>query len=136
MERAILDTGVMLAAVLRRDPHHSACGELLTSGQWESIVPGLCVTELAQLLERGAGPMMEATFIESLASANVYEPIPADWPRIAELIRQYADFPLGTVDASVVALAERLDVRTIMTLDRRHFGAVRPAHVPAFVLLP
>lgn len=69
MQRAILDTGVMLAAFLRRDPHHAACRELLASGEWESIVPGLCVTEVAQLLERGAGPMVEATFIESLARA-------------------------------------------------------------------
>lgn len=57
MQRAILDTGVMLAALLRRDPHHAACRDLLASGRWESIVPGLCVTEVAQLLERGAGSM-------------------------------------------------------------------------------
>ena len=136
MQRAILDTGVMLAALLRRDPHHAACRDLLASGRWESIVPGLCVTEVAQLLERGAGSMVEATFVESLARANVYEPAPTDWERIAQLIRQYADFPLGTVDASVVALAERLNIQTIFTLDRRHFGAVRPAHAPAFELLP
>lgn len=79
---------------------------------------------------------MEATFVESLARANVYEPTPTDWERIAQLIRQYAVFPLGTVDASVVALAERLNIQTIFTLDRRHFGAVRPAHAQAFELLP
>src|SRR5687768_15611810 len=38
----------------------------------------------------------------------------------AELVRQYADFPLGAVDASVIALAERMDVHQL-TLDRRHF---------------
>jgi len=39
-------------------------------------------------------------------------------------------------DASVIALAERLETDTIITLDRRHFGAVRPRHCPAFRLLP
>ena len=44
--------------------------------------------------------------------------------------------PLGTVDASVIALAERLKVAQIATLDHRHFSVVRPAHVESFELLP
>jgi len=43
---------------------------------------------------------------------------------------------LGTVDASIVTLAERLREREIATLDRRHFGVVRPAHLQRFDLLP
>jgi hypothetical protein len=51
-------------------------------------------------------------------------------------VDEYADFPLGGTDASVVALAERLDADVVVTLDRRHFGAVRPRHREALVLLP
>jgi predicted nucleic acid-binding protein len=61
---------------------------------------------------------------------------PADWLRIAELVATYRDLPLGTVDASVVAAAERLGTDTIATIDRRHFSVVRPAHTPAFDLVP
>ncbi len=59
-----------------------------------------------------------------------------DWLRIAELVSRYRDLPLGIVDASIIAAAERIGVTTIATLDRRHFGVVRPAHVAAFELLP
>ena len=64
-----------------------------------------------------------------LAAGNLIpEPVAAaDWLRIAELVATYRDLPLGTVDASVVATAERLNVREIATLDRRHFTVVRPA---------
>jgi predicted nucleic acid-binding protein len=55
---------------------------------------------------------------------------------MAELVRRYADFPLGAADASVVAVAERLETARIATLDHRHFRAVRPAHCDAFELLP
>lgn len=55
---------------------------------------------------------------------------------MADLVEHYADFPLGTSDAAVIALAERLDVDEIATLDHRHFRAVRPRHVKAFTLLP
>lgn len=60
----------------------------------------------------------------------------ADWARIATLVDTYADLRLGGVDASLVTVAERLDVREIATLDRRHFTVVRPAHVDAFELIP
>lgn len=55
---------------------------------------------------------------------------------MAELMRQYADFPLGVTDASVIAAAERLRATEVATLDQRHFHAVRPAHVTALKLLP
>jgi uncharacterized protein len=63
--------------------------------------------------------------------------VPAgDWLRIAELVAAYRDLPLGTVDASVIAAAERLGITAIATVDRRHFGVVRPRHVDAFTILP
>lgn len=50
---------------------------------------------------------------------------------MAELVRRYDDLPVGTTDASVIALAERLGVTEIATLDRRHFTVVRSRHVSA-----
>ena len=52
---------------------------------------------------------------------------------MADLVRQYADFPLGTADASVIAVAERLGYAHVATIDHRHF---RGAHCAAFELLP
>lgn len=68
-----------------------------------------------------------------------FEPVDltaADYARMAELVKQYDDLRLGTTDASVIALAERLGVTEVATLDRRHFTAVRPKHVDALTLLP
>lgn len=61
---------------------------------------------------------------------------PADARRIAELLEIYADLGLGGTDASLIVVAERLEATTIATLDRRHFGVVRPAHTDAFELIP
>ncbi|QSB16394.1 hypothetical protein JQS43_08985 [Natronosporangium hydrolyticum] len=60
----------------------------------------------------------------------------ADMQRMAELVRRYADLPLGGVDASVIAIAERLGVAEVATLDLRHFTVVRPSHVRSLTLLP
>jgi uncharacterized protein len=60
----------------------------------------------------------------------------ADLQRMAELVRQYADLPLGAVDASVIAISERLRVPEVATLDLRHFTVVRPLHVRSLTLLP
>jgi uncharacterized protein len=55
---------------------------------------------------------------------------------MAELVEQYADFPLGETDASVIALAERFEAPIVVTLDRRHFAAVTPRHRDTLDLLP
>lgn len=93
---------------------------------------------MVYLLATRLGTASEVRFLGDLAGgALVVEPVAVpDWLRIAELVARYRDMPLGTVDASVVAAAERLNLREIATVDRRHFGVVRPTHVRAFSLLP
>jgi len=97
----------------------------------------LVVTEVTYLLGSRLGSAAEVRFLGDLAAGNLIpEPVAAgDWLRIAELVSQYRDLPLGTVDASVVATAERLGVMQMATLDRRHFTVVRPAQ-GSFELLP
>jgi uncharacterized protein len=57
----------------------------------------------------GLGASAEAAFLEGLAAFDVEGPTEEDFLRVAELVEQYAGFPLGGTDASVIALAERLD---------------------------
>jgi predicted nucleic acid-binding protein len=101
-------------------------------------VPQLAVAEVAHLAGTRLGAEAEVRFLQDLAvGAFTTAPVePVDWLRIAELVWRYRDMPLGTVDASAIALAERLGITAVATLDHRHFGTVRPSHVDAFELLP
>jgi predicted nucleic acid-binding protein len=101
-------------------------------------VPTLVVAEVTYLLGTRLGWEAEVRFLGDLASGNlVLEPVHAADPlRIAELVARYRDLPLGTVDGSLVAAAERLNVSEIATTDRRHFSIVRPTHTETFELLP
>jgi uncharacterized protein len=60
----------------------------------------------------------------------------ADYRRVRELCDRYADAEIGFVDAAVLAITERLGEPKLATLDRRHFGILRPRHVDALTLLP
>ena len=93
-------------------------------------MPTLVITEVAYLLGTRLGADPEVRFLADLAAGNlIAEPVAAsDWLRIAELVAQYRDLPLGTVDASVIAAAERLGTNDIATLDRRHFTVVKSTH--------
>lgn len=133
---AIVDAGPLYGAVDRLEPDHHRCVEALSLTGLHYVVPALVVAEVCYLIGRCLGPTVEAGFLAGLESLSVQAPEPEDWRRIAQLVEQYADFPLGGTDASVVALAERLNTDLIITLDRRHFGAVRPRHRAAFRLLP
>jgi predicted nucleic acid-binding protein len=90
------------------------------------------------LLERRRGTRAELAFLSDVRAGRytVIESLSTDLERVAELVDTYDDLPLGTVDASVVALAERLRLGTIATLDRRDFVTVQPTHLQAFTLLP
>lgn len=120
------------------DAHHVGCLELLETHPGPLIVPTLVITEVAYLVSTRLGAEAEIRFLGDLASgAFTVEPVAVpDWLRIAELVARYRNLPLGTVDASVVATAERLRVSTVATTDRRHFSIVRPSHVEVFEMLP
>ena len=102
------------------------------------LIPATVATEVCLMLERRRGTYAELAFLADVRAGRytLIESLSADLDRVAELVEKYDDLPLGTVDASVVALAERLNITTVVTLDRRDFSIVRPAHVPALTLLP
>jgi predicted nucleic acid-binding protein len=132
----VVDTGPLYAVVDEDDADHARCRAVLEQPEHRLIIPTLVIAEATYLIGTRLGPDIEARFLASLTRMHVEAPTPDDWPRIADLVKQYADFPLGGADASIVALAERLDIETIVTLDDRHFRAVRPRHRKAFRLLP
>ena len=133
---AIVDTGPLYAAVDADDVDHARCVAVLERRDLELVIPALVVAEAAYLVGRRLGPAIEAAFIRGLSDFEVEAPSADDWAVIGELVEQYGDFPLGTTDASVAALAERLGTTVIVTLDRRHFAALRTPSGGSFELLP
>jgi len=134
----IVDTGPLYAYVDSDDQHHKASLELLMTHPGPLVVPTLVVTEAAYLISTRLGSQAEVRLIGDLASgALLVEPVAAsDWLRIAELVHTYRDLPLGTVDASVVAASERLNIMNIATIDRRDFTVIRPSHCDHLTILP
>lgn len=135
----IVDTGVLYALADRRDAHHAACVRWLVTEPAPMIVPPMVVAEACYLIGRHLGARAEATFLDAFGPAQrltVGELLPEDTTRMAALVRQYADLGLGGTDAAVIAMAERLGVTRVATVDRRHFTVVRPAHAEALTLLP
>jgi len=133
---AVVDTGPLYASLDRDDADHERCAAVLQRPDLQLVIPVLVVAETSYLAGTRLGAGVEAQFVAALAALEVEAPVPEDWTRIAELVDRYADFPLGTTDASVVALAERLDAELVVTLDTRLFRAVRPRHREALHLLP
>jgi len=133
---AVCDSGPLIAASDQGDPHHSLCLAVLRRSDLRIVIPALAVAEVCHFLGGRAGARVEALFLRGLDHYQVEPPLPDEWSRIADLCEQYGDFPLGGTDASIVSLAERLQTDLLITLDRRHFLAVKPRHVETFRLLP
>lgn len=132
----LLDTGVLYALADADDAWHIPMRDFLASQQQALFVPATVIPEAAYLIRTRLGPHVEQRFAQSLAAKEILvENLQhSDLVRCAELLECY-EF-LGFVDASIVAVAERMKLRSLVTTDRRDFNRVRPRHVQVFNLLP
>lgn len=133
---AVVDAGPLYAAADTDDRDHAEALAMLSRADLRLVVPALVVAEATYFVGRRLGAPAEAAFLRGIGVLDVEGPDGDDFARMAELVEEYADFPLGGTDASVIALAERLEAPIVITLDRRHFAAVRPRHRDAFEILP
>ncbi|MFA5786750.1 MAG: PIN domain-containing protein [Actinomycetota bacterium] len=133
----IVDTGILYALADRDDRHYRAARRVFALLE-PKVVPEPVVVETDWLILDHLGVDAEIAFLTGLAAGEfAVEPCTrADRERAAQLVAQYRDARIGYVDAVTVAMAERLDECRIATLDRRHFGMIRPRHRNAFEILP
>jgi predicted nucleic acid-binding protein len=134
----VLDTGPLLAALDAADPEHRRCAKLLSETPEDLVVPILVLAELDYWCHQRLGVAAWLTFLEDLL-AGTYRLEPAtiaDLTRCHDLQTRHSDQSLGVVDASVLALVERLGETKLATLDHRHFAVLRPGHVESLTLLP
>ena len=134
----LVDTNVWLAAADRRSDRHSYCAQVVRfhRGELASTVPIIAESSLLILDRLGAGAQADYLRMVTASLLQAVDLTGADWSRCLELVEDYADLRLDLMDASIVAVAERLGVTTIATLDHRDFTVVRPRHLDAFELLP
>jgi uncharacterized protein len=132
----LVDTGILYALADADDAWHGRAVEWVEARTELLIVPVSVLPEAAYLLHSRLGPAAELAFAHSIAAGELeVEALRRqDFERCCEVMRKYP--ALGFVDASVVAVAERLKVRAIATTDRRHLSAVVPKHAARFQLLP
>jgi predicted nucleic acid-binding protein len=134
----ILDTGPLYASLDRRDAAHAACRRLIEATTEPLLIPSPVLVEVDYWVRKWLGSRTLVRLLDDVRAGayRVEDLRPEDYHRVRELCDRYADADIGFVDAAVVALAERLNEPKLATLDRRHFGLVRPRHVDAFRLMP
>ena len=136
MPRVLVDTGPLIAVLSPRDEFHSTCVE-----QLRKLVPPLwtcwpVVTEAAWLLRREPAALQRllGSFDGGLLRLLVMDEAALPW--IATFLQRYRRLGPQLADAALVYLAEREDMDTVFTLDRRDFSVYRFGRNRSFHLLP
>jgi uncharacterized protein len=134
----VADTGPLYALIDRSDAWHLRVAAWWSRTPRNVVVPVVVLPEVCYLLQTRISVAAECAFVRAVARGEfVTEPVESvDVDRAAELMQTYADLPLGFVDAMVVATAERLGAREILTTDRRHFGIVQSRYGGVLALSP
>jgi predicted nucleic acid-binding protein len=134
----LLDTSGALAALFSDQNRHQECARALLAAEPPRILSPFVLAELDYLILKHAGIEAELALLEEIAR-GVYELAPFDGHDIDEartVVEKYRDLRIGLADASLVVLAQRRGVRDVLTLDERHFRAMRAAPRQQFRIFP
>jgi predicted nucleic acid-binding protein len=134
----LVDTGIIYALADRSDAWHVRARTFVESYKGTLLIPSTVIPEACYLLHTHLSHDAETAFITSIVNRalRLEQADEEDLARSVEIMNTYADLMIGLVDSSVVAIAERLKITSIMTTDRRHFSVIKPKHCSAFTLLP
>lgn len=134
---ALLDTGFLLAVLDADDELHEACVDALLK-ESGPLLPDVVLPELAYMVLSHLGYPVLIRFIRSLVRGEIAleKAKLADLDRAAEILEKYADSRVDFVDCVIVAMAERLQMQRILTVDQRHFRLFQPNHCSHFEILP
>ncbi|HEX3609775.1 MAG TPA: PIN domain-containing protein [Solirubrobacterales bacterium] len=135
----VLDTSFVFALLDENDSHHQQATAWYVNEKTESFTTTpLVLAEIDHLLNKRAGSAVVKAFHADVRTGSLGVEW---WPKLeleaAEIADRYAALGLGLTDASLVALAGRLETSRIASFDERHFRAVEPLNGgSSFQLLP
>lgn len=134
----VLDTSGLLAALDASQRSHEFARRALEAAPPPWILSPFVLAELDYLLATRVGQAAERALLAEVGR-EVYRLDslePAEIVAAERLIGRYAELEIGLADASLVVLANRYGVRDLLTLDERHFRALRGPGGRPFRLLP
>ncbi len=134
----LLDTSGLLAALDAGQRSHREAAACLAAARPPLLLSPFVLAELDYLLASRVGETARAGLLKEVErGAYLLERMTgADVGRAQAIIERYANLEIGLADASVVVLAERHSVKVVLTLDERHFRALRTAGGRSLRLLP
>jgi predicted nucleic acid-binding protein len=134
----LLDTSGLLAAIDEGQRRHAECAAVLASRPGPFLLSPFVLAELDYLLATRVGRDAQHALLDEVArGAYRLEPFDASDIDVAKRIMlRYRELQPGLADASIVVLAARHRVRDVLTLDRRHFQAMRQVNDRPFRVLP
>lgn len=134
----IADSSFLFALFNTRDPWHRDAESFVAQNTETLLIPNVVLPEVCYLITRDFGHRGIGTFLEYFMQLDApLQPILlSDVDRVREIVTTYADAELDIVDCCIMAIAERLNVTTIATFDRRDFSIFRPRHCEFLELLP
>jgi hypothetical protein len=132
----LLDTGPLVALLHRGDRAHERCADVLRGFRGTLIATEPVLTEALHLLRRFTGAAAACLEFFEQGGAILVPQTRDSLARCRELMARYADAPMDFADATLVALAEEMNLRHVFTLDRRGFGAYRVGIRGRFEIVP
>lgn len=134
----VCDTSGLLALFDAGDAHNAAVVEAVEADAGPFIVSPYVIAELDYLLATRRGVREELAALHELATGawDLASIGPNDLEAVTTVVERYRDQAIGAADASLVVLAARYRTTRVLTIDRRHFNALRTLNGRRFSVVP
>lgn len=133
----LIDAGPLVAVLNRNDDYYAECVRLFRalSRPFYTTLPVL--GEAMYLLGKRVGWSAQEGLWKLVLHGDLLleHPSPSELVHMSELMSKYSDRPMDFADASLVALAERLSLTRIFTVDRSDFSTYRLRGKKAFTVI-
>jgi uncharacterized protein len=133
----LLDTGPLVAYLDANDAAHAVIVACLEGFSGKLCTTCAVVTEAMYFISIDPrGPTLLAEFLDA-SHMQVYDCAqPAQVREAALLMEKYSDTPMDFADATLVLLAEQLNVLNVVTLDHRGFSTYRTRRGKSLRMMP
>lgn len=133
----VLDTSGVLAALDTSEPAHRAARDAIEADEGPFLISPFVLAELDYMLaSRNIDAELDLLRQIGAGAYRLEQMCADDVLAATDLVERYRDLNIGLADASIVLIADRARTRRLLTLDVRHFRAVRPLAGGRFTLLP
>ena len=117
MQKSLIDSGPLIALFDSSDRYHKSVLEFIKSYRGELVTSWSVITEVSHMLDFNLKVQIDFLKWIQKGAVNIYEIYQNDILHIIDMMEKYTDIPMDLADATLMYIANKEDIKDIISID-------------------